>query len=154
MDIGKRRLFLSSNSVYKNLNYLDHTVNEMVEFLGDVSKIIFIPFAAVSEKENLDNRWNEYNEAPKKAFAPHNIEVDSLHTFDDKKQVIKDAEAVFIGGGNTHHLLYWLRHFDLIKTIHNEMLLGKPMMGLSAGTNIFCPTICTCLLYTSPSPRD
>ena len=143
MNLGKRRLFLSSNSVYKDLNYLDHTVSEMVEFLESVPKIVFIPFAAVAEKENLDDRWNKYNEAPKKAFAPHNIEVESLHTFTNKQQAIKDAEAIFIGGGNTHHLLYWLREFDLVETIHSEMLLGKPMMGSSAGTNIFCPTICT-----------
>lgn len=143
MDLGARRLFLSSNSVYKNMNYLEHTVKEMVEFLGNVSKIIFIPFAGVAEKAKLDDWWKQYNEAPKKAFAPHNIEVKSLHTFNNKQQVIKDAEAIFIGGGNTHHLLYWLRKFDLIETIRNEMLKGKPMMGSSAGTNIFCPTICT-----------
>ncbi len=143
MNLGKRRLFLSSNSVYKNLKYLEHTVNEMSEFLVDVSKILFIPFAAVAEKENLNKRWAEYNEAPKKAFADFNIEVESVHIFDDKKQAIKNAEAIFIGGGNTHHLLYWLRDFELIETIHNEMKNGKPMMGSSAGTNIFCPTICT-----------
>ncbi len=52
MHLDKRRLFLSSNSVYKSMNYLEHTIKEMVEFLGDVSKIVFIPFAAVAEKEN------------------------------------------------------------------------------------------------------
>ncbi len=125
------------------MNYLEHTVKEMVEFLGDVSEIIFIPFAGVAEKDLLNDWWAKYNEAPKKAFAPYNIEVESLHNFSDKTKAVKEAEAIFIGGGNTHHLLYWLRHFDLIEIIHDEMLSGKPMMGSSAGTNIFCPTICT-----------
>jgi dipeptidase E len=144
MNLGKRKLFLSSNSVYKDLKYLEHTVGEMVKFLGaDVSRILFIPFAGVAEKENLDKRWTDYNEFPKKAFARFEIEVESLHTFDDKQQAVKDAEAIFIGGGNTHHLLSWLREFDLIGVIREEMLAGRPMMGSSAGTNIFCPKIST-----------
>ncbi len=143
MNLGRRRLFLSSNSVYKNLKYLEHTVEDMCDFLGGVSKIIFIPFAGVAEKEKLDEKWSDYNEALKKAFAPFEIEVASLHTFSDKAKALRESEAIFIGGGNTHHLLYWLRKFDLIETLREEMQNGKPMMGSSAGTNIFCPTIST-----------
>lgn len=143
MSLGSRKLFLSSNSVYKNMNYLEHTAREMVEFLSGVSKILFILLASVAEKNLLDENWANYNEAPKKAFAEYDIEVESLHTFSDKQNAVKSAEAIFIGGGNTHHLLYWLREFGLIETIRNEMLAGRPMMGSSAGTNIFCPTICT-----------
>ncbi len=143
MDLSSRKLFLSSNSVYKNLNYLEHSAEDMVDFLGRISRIIFIPFAAVAENDLLEKKWNEYNEAPKKAFEKYNIEVESLHIFSDKSEAIKSAEAIFIGGGNTHHLLYWLRKFELIEVIRSEMPAGKPLMGSSAGTNIFCPTICT-----------
>ncbi len=143
MNLGSRKLFLSSNSVYKNMNYLEHTVEKMIEFLGGVSRILFIPFASVAEKNLLDENWTKYNEAPRKAFAAYKIEVESIHTFSDKPKAVKDAEAIFIGGGNTHHLLFSLREFGLIEVIRNEMLAGKPMMGSSAGTNIFCPTICT-----------
>ncbi len=143
MDIRNRRLFLSSNSVYKNLGYLEHTVKAMAAFTSEASKITFIPFAAVAEKENLEAIWNRYAEAPRRAFAPHNIEIESLNNFENKKECLESAEAIFIGGGNTHHLLFWLRKYDLIETIRDEMLAGKPMLGSSAGTNIFCPTICT-----------
>jgi dipeptidase E len=143
MDLGKRKLFLSSNSVYKDMGYLGHTAKEMADFLTGVSRVVFIPFAGVAEKEKLNERWDDYAEYPRKAFAEYGIEVDSLHNFDNKKEAVKTAEAIFIGGGNTHHLLYWLRKFELIDVLHNEMLKGKPMMGSSAGTNIFCPTICT-----------
>ncbi|MGI8545531.1 MAG: dipeptidase PepE [Aridibacter sp.] len=143
MDLSSRKLFLSSNSVYKNMSYLEHSAEDMVDFLGRISRITFIPFASVAENDLLDKKWNEYNEAPKKAFEKYNIEVESLHTFSDKSEAVKEAEAIFIGGGNTHHLLYWLRKFELIEVIRSEMLAGKPLMGSSAGTNIFCPTICT-----------
>lgn len=143
MDLSSRKLFLSSNSVYKNMSYLEHSAEDMVDFLGRISRITFIPFASVAENNLLDKKWNEYNEAPKKAFEKYNIEVESLHTFSDKSEAVKEAEAIFIGGGNTHHLLYWLRKFELIEVIRSEMTAGKPLMGSSAGTNIFCPTICT-----------
>ncbi len=143
MDLGARKLFLSSNSVYKDLGYLEHTVADMVDFLGGVSRITFVPFAAVAERSKLDEAWNNYAKSPRRAFAPYNISVDSLHTFSDKLAAVKESEAIFIGGGNTHHLLYWLREFDATKPIHDAMLEGKPMLGSSAGTNIFCPTICT-----------
>lgn len=142
----KRRIFLSSNSVYKNLGYLEHSIEDMVDFLGDVPQIIFIPFAGVAEKDLLDKHWADYAESPRKVFSPHGIEVLSIHTFEqtaDKKEAIKNAEAIFIGGGNTHHLLYWLNKFELIEPIKEIMNSGIPMMGSSAGTNIFCPTICT-----------
>lgn len=143
MDVRNRRLFLSSNSVYKDLQYLEHAVEDMCDFLVGVSKIIFIPFASVAEESMLDKEWSDYNEAPKKVFAQYNIEVESLHKFADKQKTVKEAEAIFIGGGNTHHLLYWLRKIELIETLREELDKGKPMMGSSAGTNIFCPTICT-----------
>lgn len=145
-NFRKGRLFLSSNSIYKDMNYLEHSVEEMVDFLGDVSEILFIPFAAVAEKGNLDKAWADYAEAPQKAFAPHGVEVVSIHTFEktgEKQTAIRDAEAVFIGGGNTHHLLFYLKKFELIKVIQERMNAGVPMMGSSAGTNVFCPTICT-----------
>lgn len=142
----KRRLFLSSNSVYKDMGYLEHSAEEMLDFLGDVSQILFIPFAAVAEKENLDKVWAKYAESPRKVFSSHDINVISIHTFentDRKKEAVRNAEAIFIGGGNTHHLLYYLKKFELVEVIQQRMNKGVPMMGSSAGTNIFCPTICT-----------
>lgn len=141
-----RRLFLSSNSVYKDLKYLEHTVTEMARFVGDVSEIIFIPFAAVAERSALDKQWAEYNLAPEKAFSEFGIKVTSLHTIRDraaKIDQIRRAEAVFIGGGNSHHLLYWLKTFDLLEALRERLDAGVPMMGSSAGTNVFCPTIRT-----------
>jgi dipeptidase E len=143
LDLGSRRLFLSSNSVYKDMKYLEHTAAAMAGFLGGVAKVLFIPFASVAERERLEENWDKYAEAPRAAFAPFDIEVESLHTFSDKRSAVGEAESVFIGGGNTHHLLYWLRKFELLETLRGEMEKGKPMMGSSAGTNIFCPTICT-----------
>ena len=143
MDLGGRRLFLSSNSIYKDLGYLEHTIEDMLDFLGNLGQILFVPFAAVSERATLNEAWAQYAESPRKAFGEKGIDVISIHTAADKSAAVARAAAIFIGGGNTHHLLYWLREFDLLDAIRREMLNGKPMMGSSAGTNIFCPTIST-----------
>ena len=142
----KRRLFLSSNSVYKDLAYLEHSVKEMVEFLAGISQVLFVPFARVAEEEVLDQAWAEYAEAPRRAFDQFGVDVVSVHTYDQpagKKDAIRNAEAMFIGGGNSHHLVYWLKKFELIESIRERMNAGVPMMGSSGGTNVFCPTICT-----------
>lgn len=144
MELSERvRLFLSSNSVYKKMSYLEHTVGDMKDFLGDVSNVLFVPFAGVAGRERLKEKWDAYAESPRKAFARVGVGIGSVHTFEDKAAAVRGAEAVFIGGGNTHHLLYWLREFGLLEALRAEMLAGKPMMGSSAGTNIFCPSICT-----------
>lgn len=143
MSLKKRKLFLSSNSVYKNLTYLEHCKEDLADFLAGVSRVLFVPFAAVAEKNSLREKWDEYAEKPRRAFAEYGIEVDSIHVFSDKSEALEESEAVFIGGGNTHHLLFYLKKFDLIEALQKDMLKGKPMLGSSAGTNVFCPTICT-----------
>ena len=143
MNFNSRRLFLSSNSVYKNLNYLEHTLGDMVDFLSGAQRIVFVPFASVARKGSLTQQWDEYAASPRKAFSRYNIDVESLHNFPDKPDAVRKADAIFIGGGNTHHLLFWLNQFGLMEPIREMMIDGTPMLGSSAGSNIFCPTICT-----------
>lgn len=144
-QFNNRRLFLSSNSIYKEMGYLEHTAGDMLDFLGGAAEeILFIPFARVAEREQLGTAWAEYAEAPRAVFAPHGIGVVSIHEHPERmKEKIREAGAVFIGGGNTHHLLFWLKRHDLIKPLRERMDRGVPMLGSSAGTNVFCPTIRT-----------
>ncbi|MFP4023603.1 MAG: dipeptidase PepE [Thiohalospira sp.] len=134
------RLLLISNSTNAGEAYLDYPKHEIKKFLGDkVKKVLFIPYAAVTFS------FDEYQKKVQDRFSEIGYEVDSIHhyDFDKKKQALKDAEAIVVGGGNTFHLTKLMQQQDLLETIRYECLKGKPYVGWSAGSNVTCPTICT-----------
>jgi dipeptidase E len=57
--------------------------------------------------------------------------------------VLDEAEAVFVGGGNTFRLLARLQQAGLVETLRDRVAAGMRYMGASAGTNLACPTIRT-----------
>lgn len=98
---------------------------------------MFIPFAGVTLT------FDAYTEKVGKVFKDIGYEIEAIHRTDNYHQVIKQAEAIVIGGGNTFHLAYWLHKtaiIDIIKEIINNKI---PYIGWSAGSNIACPTIKT-----------
>ncbi|MCG8410685.1 MAG: dipeptidase PepE [Bacteroidales bacterium] len=132
------RLLLISNSTNAGEEYLDYPKHEIKKFLGEnVKKVLFIPYAAVTFS------FDEYQQKVQNRFTELGYEVDSIHHYENKKQAIKDAEAIVVGGGNTFNLLKMMQQQDLLEPIRYECLKGKPYIGWSAGSNVTCPTICT-----------
>lgn len=134
------KLLLISNSTLAGQGYLEYTLPYIKDFLGkDIKKVLFIPYAAVTFS------FDEYQKKVQDKFSDLDYEVDSIHqySYDKKKQAIKDAEAIVVGGGNTFHLLKHMQQEDLLDIIRYEALKGKPFIGWSAGSNVACPTICT-----------
>jgi dipeptidase E len=56
---------------------------------------------------------------------------------------VKEADAVFVGGGNTFRLLKALNDLSILEILRTRVLTGVPYIGSSAGTNVACPTIRT-----------
>jgi len=56
---------------------------------------------------------------------------------------LRNADAVFVGGGNTFRLLKTLYERDLLAPIRDRVRAGLPYLGSSAGTVIAAPTIKT-----------
>ena len=134
------RLLLISNSTNAGEAYLDYPKHEIKKFLGEnVKKVLFIPYAAVTFS------FDEYQQKVQERFSEIGYEVDSIHHYTPagKKQAIKDAEAIIVGGGNTFNLLKLMQQQDLLEALRYECLKGKPFVGWSAGSNVACPTICT-----------
>jgi len=134
------KLLLISNSTNAGEAYLDYPKQYIKDFLGKkIKKVLFIPYAAVTFS------FDEYQKKVQERFSELGYEVDSIHnySYQDKKQAIKDCEAIVVGGGNTFQLLKLIQQQDLIETIRYECLKGKPYIGWSAGSNLSCPTICT-----------
>lgn len=130
-----KRLMLLSNSTMHGRGYLDHAADEIRDFLGDVDRLLFVPFA-MHDRDTYAARTRE-------RFAKLGIEVDSLHDVDDEDEAVENARALFIGGGNTFRLLNSLYELKLIEPIRRRVEGGMPFLGSSAGTNMACPTIRT-----------
>jgi dipeptidase E len=129
------QLLLISNSTLYGSGYLDHAESEIRDFLGDVKRVLFVPFA-------LQDR-DAYAATAKTRFAKMGYELSSIHTTRNPQQAIEDTEAMFIGGGNTFRLLKALYDYDLMEVIRGRVREGMPYIGSSAGSNVAGPTIKT-----------
>ncbi len=134
-----KRLLLISNSTLHGSGYLDHCADEITDFLGkDVKKVTFVPFARPSGISH-----DEYTSKARERFEKMGYQLDSVHEYDDPKQAGENAEAVFIGGGNSFVLLGQLQKYNLLDAIRDKVNKGMPYIGTSAGSNAACPSIMT-----------
>ncbi|QBF81394.1 dipeptidase PepE [Shewanella maritima] len=122
-------LMLSASRV-GDTPYLAHTIEFIKPLCKPGQSWLFIPYAGVSIE------YDDYLETVKNGLAPLNLSISSIHQYGDPKQAIKDADGIFVGGGNTFHLLHELYRYDLIQLINDEVNNGKPYVGWSAGSNI------------------
>jgi dipeptidase E len=104
--------------------------------LGDrVRRVLFVPFALADHDGSVSGMTDRGLNA--------GYELVGLHTFPDPMQALAEAEAIFVGGGNTFRLLNALHCNLLLDPIRQRVLAGVPYFGISAGTNVACPTIRT-----------
>ena len=132
---SKMRLLLISNSTLFGGKYLDHAEVEIRDFLGSLKKVLFVPFALADR--------DAYAAQVRARFAKMGYGLDSLHEASNKQQAVRDAEAIFLGGGNTFRLLKALYDLDVLQTIKTRVAEGLPYIGSSAGSNVAAPTIRT-----------
>lgn len=135
---SKRRLLLLSNSTLHNSEFLQYAGNEITEFLAknNVSKVLFIPYA-------LQN-YDFYLEKARKSLHKMGFETEGIHQCECPVTAVNNAQAIFIGGGNTFRLLKSLYVNNLIQPIKQRVLEeGVPYIGSSAGTNVATVTIST-----------
>lgn len=130
-----RRLLLISNSTVHGEAYLNHCADAINQFLGDVSSTLFIPYALADH--------DGYAAKARESFTKWGRELHAIHEAADPVQAVKDAQSIFIGGGNTFRLLKTLYQNGLIEPIRARVNEGMPYMGSSAGTNVACLSIGT-----------
>jgi dipeptidase E len=130
-----KRILLISNSRLYGSGYLDHAEAEIRSFLGELRRVLFVPFA-------LHDR-DKYAATARQRFAKMGYELSSIHTATNPTEAVKETDAIFIGGGNTFRLLKALYDFDLLGPIRERVAAGMPYIGSSAGSNVAAPTIKT-----------
>lgn len=131
------RILAASTSTVHGSGYLEYIMDEAVSFL-QTDEILFIPYARPSGMS-----YKKYTAAPQVAFAQKNVSVKGIHEFENPKEAIRNAKAIFTGGGNTFLLLKTLYELDLMETLKTTIENGTPYMGSSAGSNITGLTIGT-----------
>jgi dipeptidase E len=104
-------------------------------FFGPVRRVLFVPFALADHEAYLASIHARGLDA--------GYELDGLHRHADPVRAVRDAEAIFVGGGNTFRLLDRLYHHGLVDILRERVREGLPYLGVSAGTNVACPTIRT-----------
>jgi dipeptidase E len=129
------RLLLLSNSTQHGHGYLDHAMPDIVDFLGPVKRLLFVPFALRDVAA--------YTGKVKSRFETEGIEVRGLEAEGREAAAVEAAEAIFVGGGNTFRLLDTLQRTGLLEAVARRARAGAPYLGASAGTNIAAPTIKT-----------
>jgi dipeptidase E len=133
--MASKRLLLLSSSTVSGSGYLDYAEKEIRDFLGKTARILFVPYA-LHDHESYTKRVSE-------RLARMSYTVEGLHCAPFPTQAIANAEAIFIGGGNTFRLLKQLYDFDLLSALRQQVAAGTPYIGSSAGSNIAGPTIRT-----------
>jgi dipeptidase E len=108
---------------------------QMRSALGPVRRVLFIPYALADHDGYIRGMTERGLNA--------GYDLVGIHTQRDPVQAVREAESVLVGGGNTFRLLNALYRFGLLEPIRERVRTGMPYLGVSAGTNVACPTIRT-----------
>jgi dipeptidase E len=130
-----RHLLLISNSTLHGSGYLEHCADELRDFLGSRKTVLFVPYAL--------HDWDGYAKAAEDGYAKLGHALESVHRATDPVAAVGEADAIFIGGGNTFRLLNRLYEKKLLRPIRERVDGGAPYVGTSAGSNVACVTIQT-----------
>jgi len=131
---AKQVLLISNSTLYAS-GYLDHAESEIRDFLSQVKRVLFVPYALYDQ--------DAYSSQARERFRAMGYDLESVHHATDARKAVDDAEAIFIGGGNTFRLLKSLYDFDLLGPIRRRVESGIAYVGSSAGSNVAGPTIRT-----------
>jgi len=69
----------------------------MREFFGDIQQLLFVPYAG--------GDYDKYVNLMIDAGFHAGYDLVGIHTFDDAAVAVENAEAVYVGGGNTFRLI-------------------------------------------------
>ncbi len=133
-----KNLIIASTSTVYGSDYLEYILEEVDVLFKSVKELIFIPYARPSGMT-----YTAYTSIVKNAFDQIDIRVKGIHEFDSPKDALKNAQGVFVGGGNTLLLVNELYEQGLMDILKNKIESGMPYLGTSAGSNICGPTMQT-----------
>lgn len=124
-------MIIASTSTIHGSDYLEYLLPTLQAFFANVKSILFIPYARPGGIS-----YDDYTKKAKNAFDKIDIDVKGIHESDNLKEALKNAEAIFTGGGNTFELVNQLYKQGVLSTLKEALENGTPYLGTSAGSNI------------------
>ena len=126
-----KQILIASTSTVHGSGYLEYLLDSLKVHFKNANTVLFIPYARPGGISHQD-----YTEIVRIAFSKINKAVKGIHEFDNPKDAIKSAEAIFTGGGNTFVLVNQLYKNNLMSELRSTIESGTPYLGTSAGSNI------------------
>lgn len=133
-----KRILLASTSTVYGGTYLSYLQDELIDFFAGIDEILFVPYARPSGITH-----DEYTQIAQQFFNRVGKRIVGLHTFADPKKAIRQAKAIFTGGGNTFVLVNQLYGLEVMDVLREAVENGTLYMGTSAGSNIAGQTMQT-----------
>jgi len=107
-------LLLLSNSRAPGLEFLEHATDAIRTVLGDRASVLFVPFAGSDP--------DTYTKVVRQALARIDVQVTSMHEVSDATGALRDAEAIFVGGGNSFRLVRTLNRLGILDALRRAVV--------------------------------
>ena len=126
-----KKIIIASTSTIHGSGYLEYLLPELKSFFKGIDELLFIPYARPSGMS-----YNAYTKVASVTLKKIGISLKGIHQFNNAQDAVKNAQAIFVGGGNTFVLVEELYRQGLISILKEKMVSGTPYLGTSAGSNI------------------
>jgi len=126
-----KSIIIASTSTIHGSGYLDYLLEELQDHYKSVNEILFIPYARPGGISHDD-----YTSTVSIAFNKIGKTVKGIHEFENAAEAVKNAQGIFVGGGNTFVLVSQLYRNKVLLPIKEAVKSGTPYLGTSAGSNI------------------
>ncbi len=102
--------------------------------------VAFIPTAAGTEE---DASWIEFNKQPLDNLGVKTVDDIDLREYAGEAlyDQLSKYDVIWVNGGNTFYLMYWIRRSGFDSVIRRLLAEGKMYVGVSAGSIVTGPSI-------------
>ena len=109
---------------------------QFTDFLGPIKRVLFVAYAVHDEAGHTQSIRERFVDAT-------GIALDGMCDAADPVAAVAEAEAIFFTGGNTFRQVKKIYDAGILEAVRERVQGGAPYLGVSAGTNVACPTMAT-----------
>ncbi|MBI2008914.1 Type 1 glutamine amidotransferase-like domain-containing protein [Candidatus Saccharibacteria bacterium] len=126
------KLLLTSNGLSNDS--IAQAFAELIDKKPEKAKVAFIPTAANPERNNKKWLIDDLYRIKRLGYFVDIVELTAFKSRELTK-ILKPMDAIFVGGGNTFYLSYWMQQSGLFDMLP-KFLKTKVYAGISAGSII------------------